>query len=211
MNLLNFNNQYFFPDSSLRILIYNSTSRHQFVIKFETTHKTMFRTPYPVRIKVSMNGWYYLQCWLFVLWLVCTDCPCVGKSWLVRLSLVWIGWSYLHSSCHKGIWFWPCYASQLLVSGYHGLSLPLLLILLISNAFSLVWEAWCYWIPFWVYFCNFCSTWLLCWYTAVFEGVSRAPIGVVLLSAAWVFTLLVLLFMPGCYMVMIFLVCCSML
>jgi len=44
----------FFPNSSLRTLIYNPTWRHQFIIEFETTHKSMFRTPYPVRIKVSI-------------------------------------------------------------------------------------------------------------------------------------------------------------
>ena len=45
---------YFFLNSSLRTQIYNSTSKHQFIINFETTRKTMFRTPYLVRIKVSI-------------------------------------------------------------------------------------------------------------------------------------------------------------
>ena len=47
------------------------------------------------------------------------------------------------------------------------------------------WEACCYWMAFWVTFCNFCSTWLLCWYAAglhsATEGASHAPIGAVLL------------------------------
>jgi hypothetical protein len=47
------------------------------------------------------------------------------------------------------------------------------------------WEACCYWMAFWVTFCNFCSTWLLCWYAAGLHSAtkraSHAPIGVVLL------------------------------
>ena len=39
---------------SCRTEIYNLTSRHQFIINFETTHKTMFRIYYPIRIKVSI-------------------------------------------------------------------------------------------------------------------------------------------------------------
>jgi hypothetical protein len=60
---------------------------------------------------------------------------CAGQS-DISSCLVWIGWSHLHASCRRDIWFWPCYASQLLVYGCHGLSLPLLLTLLVFNAFS---------------------------------------------------------------------------
>jgi hypothetical protein len=39
---------------SYRTQIYNLISRYQFIIDFETTHKTMFRIPYLVWIKVSI-------------------------------------------------------------------------------------------------------------------------------------------------------------
>jgi hypothetical protein len=39
---------------SYRTQIYNLISRHQFIIDFKTTHKTMFRISYPIRIKVSI-------------------------------------------------------------------------------------------------------------------------------------------------------------
>jgi hypothetical protein len=39
---------------SYRTQIYNLTSRHQFIINFKTTHKTMFRISYPIWIKVSI-------------------------------------------------------------------------------------------------------------------------------------------------------------
>jgi len=54
MKLFNLATYTFFLNSNLRTLNYNATSRHQFIIDFEMTQKTMFRTPYPVRIKVSI-------------------------------------------------------------------------------------------------------------------------------------------------------------
>ena len=39
---------------SYKTQIYNLTSRYQFIIDFKTTHKTVFRISYPIRIKVSI-------------------------------------------------------------------------------------------------------------------------------------------------------------
>jgi len=121
---------------------------------------------------------HFLPCWMPSTFRVCRP---VWYVWLPHLN--WL----VPSSCklsqgYSGSGPCPCYASQLLVSGCHRLSLPLLLFLLGFSASSPVWEACFFWMPFWVYFCNFCSTWLLCWYAAEFEGALRASIGVVMLS-----------------------------
>jgi len=53
MNYPNLNNKYFFPNSCLRTLTYDSISRHQFIIEFKMNFfKIMFRIPYPVQIKI---------------------------------------------------------------------------------------------------------------------------------------------------------------
>jgi hypothetical protein len=102
-------------------------------------------------------------CWL---WLVCADCLYVGMSWLVRLPSL-VAWSIF-------LPFWmpsmfrvcrPCLAalselvgpifmqvaagvsSSGLIMGYHCHCCSFCLL---PNAYSLVWETCCYWIPFWV-------------------------------------------------------------
>jgi len=45
---------------SYRTQIYNLTSIHQFIIDFKTTHKTMFRISYPIRIKVSIPPFFLM-------------------------------------------------------------------------------------------------------------------------------------------------------
>jgi hypothetical protein len=127
-----------------------------------------------------------LTAWSFSFLVGCS--PCSGRAGQSDMSgcLVWIGWSHLHASCRRGIWFWPCYASQLFVSGCHGLSLPLPLTLLVFKAYSCferhVATEW----PYGLHSVTF-----------VLPGCFAAKS-----------LLLALLLLPSCYMVMIFLDCC---
>jgi len=129
-----------------------------------------------------------LTAWSFSFLVGCS--PCSGRAGQSDMSgcLVWIGWSHLHASCRRGIWFWPCYASQLFVSGCHGLSLPLPLTLLVFKAYSCferhVATEW----PYGLHSVTF-----------VLPGCFAAKS-----------LLLALLLLPSCYMVMIFLDCCLM-
>ena len=55
MNKLNLNNKYFFLNLCLKTLTYDSISRHQFFIEFKMNFfKIMFRTPYPIQIKIMI-------------------------------------------------------------------------------------------------------------------------------------------------------------
>jgi hypothetical protein len=90
---------------SYRTQIYHSTSRHQFIIDFKTTHKTMFRISYPRRIKVSIPPFLsndsrpsplLFFCQFFFLLIPClpvfifTYNP---KSWMGSWNLVSLSWS----------------------------------------------------------------------------------------------------------------------
>ena len=89
---------------SYRTQIYNLTSRHQFIIDFKTTHKTMFRISYPIRIKISIPPFLSNDSrpspllFLFNFFLLI---PCLPmfiftynpKSWMGSLNLVFLSWS----------------------------------------------------------------------------------------------------------------------
>jgi hypothetical protein len=90
---------------SYRTQTYNLTSRHQFIINFKTTHKTMFKISYPIRIKVSIP--HFLSndslpsplLFLFNFFLVNPLPTSVffftynPKSWMSSWNLVFLSWS----------------------------------------------------------------------------------------------------------------------
>ena len=90
---------------SYRTQIYNLTFRHQFIIYFKTTHKTMFRISYPIRIKVSIPSFLSNDSWpsplLFFFNFFFLLIPCLPvfiftykpKSWMGSWNLVFLSWS----------------------------------------------------------------------------------------------------------------------